>query len=63
MGYQHVVTMLVTLSTRRSLVIGLWPVLGIATLPVIVVETYGAVMALHFAPTFGFLRVKKVHSD
>lgn len=49
--------------SQRSLVIGLWPVLGIASLPVIVVEMYGAVMALHFAPTFGFLRVKKVHSD
>lgn len=39
--------------------IGLWPMFGILSLPLVITETYGIVLAAPFIPTFGLLRVKK----
>ena len=39
--------------------IGLWPLFGVLSLPIVIVETYGIVLMAPFIPTFGLLRVKK----
>ena len=38
--------------------IGLWPLFGVLSLPIVIVETYGIVLMAPFIPTFGLLRVK-----
>mmetsp|Transcript_30593 Transcript_30593/g.67748 ORF Transcript_30593/g.67748 Transcript_30593/m.67748 type:complete len:154 (+) Transcript_30593:51-512(+) len=42
-----------------SFMVGLWPLFSLLSPLIVVVETYGLIMALNFAPTFGFLRMKR----
>ena len=45
--------------SERRFMIGLWPMFGVLSLPIVIVETYGIVLMAPFIPTFGLLRVKK----
>ena len=37
-------------------IFGLWPALGIFSIPIVIVELYGIVIAMHFAPTLWVFR-------
>lgn len=37
-------------------ILGLWPALGIFTIPIVIVELYGIIIAVHFAPTLWLFR-------
>ena len=40
--------------------IGLWSLFGVLSIPIVIVETYGIVLAVPLLPTFGILRRKKL---
>ncbi|GAX73503.1 hypothetical protein CEUSTIGMA_g955.t1 [Chlamydomonas eustigma] len=37
--------------------LGMWPVFSFLSIPIVIIEVYGLVLTMHFAPTLGIFRV------